>query len=191
MICPRCQSDACRRSHRSGAADLFCSLFVLRPWRCRACELRFFAWKVPIRYALYVHCPKCGKMDMQRIARERVDEGMFLWLKRIIGFKAYRCDPCRTRFFSTRDVSPHSSRARRSGDEAPVTALRQPIDHPDLAFVDDFLPQGSSLPLPRRPIHSALRRAFNILTAHRVFTSGIQILLDFDPQPRYKPVPTG
>ena len=128
---------------------------------------------------------------MQRIARERVDEGMFLWLKRIIGFKAYRCDPCRTRFFSTRvyrrilpvPADLAMKRSSRHSDE--------PIDHPDLAFVDDFLPQGSSLPLPRRPIHSALRRAFNILTAHRMFTSGIQILLDFDPQPRYKPVPTG
>jgi hypothetical protein len=102
MICPRCQTDACRRSHRSGAIDLFFSLFGLRPWRCRGCELRFFAWKVPIPYAFYVHCPKCGNMDVQRIARERVDEGLFLWIQRILGIKAYRCDPCRTRFFSVR-----------------------------------------------------------------------------------------
>jgi hypothetical protein len=41
-------------------------------------------------------------MDVQRIARERVDEGLFLWIQRILGIKAYRCDPCRTRFFSVR-----------------------------------------------------------------------------------------
>jgi len=102
MICPRCQTDACRRSHRSGAIDLMGSLFGLRPWRCRACELRFYAWKVPIPYAFYVHCPKCGRLDLQRIARERVDEGMFRWFQRVLGVSAYRCDPCRTRFFSSR-----------------------------------------------------------------------------------------
>lgn len=102
MLCPRCQSDACRRSHRGGVFDLFCSIFGLRPWRCRACEARFYAWKVPIFYEQYVHCPKCGNFDLQRISRERVDEGSFLGTRRVLGFNAYRCDPCRTRFFSVR-----------------------------------------------------------------------------------------
>jgi hypothetical protein len=100
MICPRCQSEACRRSRRRGVGDLFFTLFGLRPWRCRTCEARFYAWKVPVSYVRYAHCPKCGNFDLQRISRERVDEGSFLALQRILGFSAYRCDPCRTRFFS-------------------------------------------------------------------------------------------
>ena len=104
MICPRCQGESCRRSRRRGFSDIIFTIFGLRPWRCRGCEERFYAWSVPVSYALYAHCPKCGNFNLQRISRERVDEGSFIWLKRILGFRAYRCDPCRKRFFSLRKL---------------------------------------------------------------------------------------
>jgi hypothetical protein len=49
-----------------------------------------------------VHCPRCGNLDLQRVSRERVVEDLFAPLKRAVHLPAYRCDPCRLRFFSLR-----------------------------------------------------------------------------------------
>jgi hypothetical protein len=104
MICPQCRSAECFRSHRGGAGDFFATLLRLRPWRCRACDKRFYAWTVAIPFARYAHCPRCGNFDLQHIARERVDAGTLIFLKRFLGFCPYRCDPCRQKFFS---ILPH------------------------------------------------------------------------------------
>jgi hypothetical protein len=88
------------RSHRRGVADFFATLAGLRPWRCEACELRFYAWTVAIRFVSFVHCPRCGNFDLQHVARERVEQGTLTAVKRLLGFPAYRCDPCRQKFFS-------------------------------------------------------------------------------------------
>jgi len=102
MICPQCRSARCSRSHRSGVIDFFGTLMGMRPWRCRICDYRFFAWQVPVSFARYAHCPKCGNFDLQRIAHDRVDRGTLLFVKRFLGFPAYRCEPCRERFYSVR-----------------------------------------------------------------------------------------
>lgn len=102
MICPQCRSDRCRRSKRHGLRDYFVGLSGLRPWRCPKCQARFYAWAVPISYARYAHCTRCGNLDLQRIDRRHVTEGLFVWLRRALRFPAYRCDPCRFRFFSLR-----------------------------------------------------------------------------------------
>jgi hypothetical protein len=84
-----------------GAAAM-ASLFTgLRPWRCRACDSRFYAWAAPIGYIWYVHCGLCGNMDLQRISSEH-GMGLFSWVYRLFRLPAYRCAPCRNRFFSFR-----------------------------------------------------------------------------------------
>ena len=88
------------RSHRGGLADFFGTLMQLRPWRCQACNKRFYGWTVPLPFARYVHCPRCGNFDLQKIDRNRVDQGTLPSVKRFLGFPAYRCDPCRQKFFS-------------------------------------------------------------------------------------------
>lgn len=102
MICPQCRSTDCFRSRREGVVDFLWSFWGLRPWRCHTCDMRFRAWRVAVAFERYVHCPRCGNFDLEHISRERVDEGTFLWLKRMLGFPAYRCSPCRERFFSVR-----------------------------------------------------------------------------------------
>ena len=104
MICPRCRSAECYRSHRGGVADFFATLVGLRPWRCQACDWRFYAWTVAVSFARFAHCPRCGNFDLQQIARDRVDQGTLPSVKRFLGFPAYRCDPCRQKFFS---LLPH------------------------------------------------------------------------------------
>jgi hypothetical protein len=71
----------------------------VRPWRCRSCALRFFAWSVASPFLRYAHCRRCGNLDLQRVSREHVD-GWFAWLGRLLRVPAYRCGPCRTKFFS-------------------------------------------------------------------------------------------
>ena len=102
MICPQCRSGACYRSRRGGVFDLVGTLGGFRPWRCRTCDNRFYARRVAIPFSGYAHCPRCGNFDLERISRERVEEGTLLFLKRLLGLAAYRCDPCRLRFFSVR-----------------------------------------------------------------------------------------
>jgi hypothetical protein len=100
MICPRCRSGDCYRSRREGPADFFATLTQLRPWRCQACEQRFYAWTVAIPFVRYAHCPRCGNFDLEHIARERVEKGALITVQRFLGFPAFRCDPCRQKFFS-------------------------------------------------------------------------------------------
>jgi len=102
MICPQCRSADCFRSHRDGVSDFLATLFGLRPWRCHTCDERFYAWRVATVFAGYAHCPRCGNFDIDHIARERVGTGIWIFVQRVIGLPAYRCDPCRQKFFSIR-----------------------------------------------------------------------------------------
>jgi hypothetical protein len=63
--------------------------------------LRFYAWSAAVKYVGYVHCGMCGNMDLQRISSEH-GSGALAWLYRFLRFPAYRCAPCRNRFFSSR-----------------------------------------------------------------------------------------
>ncbi len=100
MICPGCRSGNCFRSHRDGILDFVFSGAGLRPWRCHSCDRRFHAWRVAAILERYAHCPRCGNFDLEHISRERVEDGTLIFLKRWLRFPAYRCDPCRHRFFS-------------------------------------------------------------------------------------------
>ena len=101
LLCPACHSDTPRRSRRKSVKDYLNGVTLLRPWRCRGCDQRFYAWAVPIAYVRYAHCHMCGNMDLQRISREH-GAGAFNWLFRLLRFPTYRCAPCRNRFFSIR-----------------------------------------------------------------------------------------
>jgi hypothetical protein len=105
MICPQCRSVDCARARRGGISDLLASCFRLRPWVCDTCDYRFYARRVAFAFARYAHCPRCGNFDLERIPRERVQNGNLLYPKRL-GFRGYRCDPCRFRFFSRRPFRP-------------------------------------------------------------------------------------
>lgn len=114
MICPQCRSSDCFRSHRDGVLDLLSTLLGLRPWRCHACDRRFYAGRVACKFCYYTHCWKCGNFDLEHISRERVEQGTLLALKRWLAIPAYRCVPCRERFFSVlpfRRIVPSTGRA--------------------------------------------------------------------------------
>jgi hypothetical protein len=102
MICPQCRSANCFQSHRDGVLDYSLSAVGLRPWRCHTCDHRYYAWRVAATFERFAHCSKCGNFDLERISRERVESGTLFNLKRWLHFPAYRCDPCRERFFSVR-----------------------------------------------------------------------------------------
>jgi hypothetical protein len=44
MTCPKCGQNRAHRSHRA-AWDWFLSLFSYKPYRCRECQHRFYAWR--------------------------------------------------------------------------------------------------------------------------------------------------
>ena len=55
--------------------------------------------KVAVRFSLLAHCHRCGSFDLKRISRDVV-QGWSSWLFRLVRIPAYRCPPCRNRFFS-------------------------------------------------------------------------------------------
>jgi hypothetical protein len=122
MLCPQCHSGRCRRSKRHGIKDYTLGAIRLRPWRCRSCNIRFFASKVPMPFLFNVHCRKCGNLDIQRISREHVTT-WYAWLFRLLRVPAYRCAPCRERFFSFltfRRIRPYESKPAESEPDSPV-----------------------------------------------------------------------
>jgi hypothetical protein len=113
MVCPTCYSEECRRSHREGTRDFLLGVIALRPWRCPGCETRFYAWSVPVEFVIYAHCRRCGNLGVKRISSEHVS-GPFAELFRTLRLPAYRCAPCRHKFFSIRrrlrvDAAPRGS----------------------------------------------------------------------------------
>jgi len=103
-------------------------MFKLRPWRCHACNTRFYAWLVPASLIWYAHCPRCGLYHLERISARHVAHGPLRRIKRMLGFSAYRCDPCRERFFSIRpyrEILPLGSadrKKRKAENLAPAQA---------------------------------------------------------------------
>jgi hypothetical protein len=45
MICPKCRQDRAHRSHRAGFKDRFFLLLDQIPYRCHACNTRFYAYR--------------------------------------------------------------------------------------------------------------------------------------------------
>lgn len=48
MICPKCQENRAHRSHRT-LRDWMVSWLALKPYRCRNCRHRFYAYKSGIK----------------------------------------------------------------------------------------------------------------------------------------------
>ena len=46
-VCPKCSSDAIKRSHRQGLKERLASLVFLYPYRCRKCDTRFLRFRAP------------------------------------------------------------------------------------------------------------------------------------------------
>jgi hypothetical protein len=55
-------------------------------------------------FLLKAHCPKCGNLEIERVARKRVEGGILVQLQRALHLPAYRCDPCRHKFFTVRPL---------------------------------------------------------------------------------------
>lgn len=111
MTCPICNTQDARRSRRQFAADYLLSIFALYPWRCRKCETRFHARLMPLGDSLHAHCPICGNHELKRISPEHVSSAFSL-LWRILRVPAYRCEPCRHKYFS---ILPYRTRPDELG----------------------------------------------------------------------------
>ena len=126
MICPQCRSADCYRSHRDGVRDFLNTFTGLRPWRCHTCDHRFYSWRVAFTFSWYAHCAKCGNFDLEYISRERVEQGTLMTVKRWLGVPAYRCDPCRMRFFSVLPFRRIRPSANPSFARSPRGRAKQP-----------------------------------------------------------------
>jgi hypothetical protein len=83
--------------------DYLFSAVGIVPWRCGACETRFYARTIPVQHLFYAHCGICGNLELKRIAPEYVP-GVVSLVGRILHLPALRCEPCRHKFFSLRPV---------------------------------------------------------------------------------------
>jgi transposase-like protein len=107
MNCPICKQDDVRRSRRQNAADYILSALGVYPWRCQGCKARFHARLMTLSNSLHAHCPICGNPALKRIAPENVDSVLgFVW--RNLRVPAFRCEPCRYKYFSVLPLSQES-----------------------------------------------------------------------------------
>ena len=114
MTCPVCKSKDARRSRRQNIPDYLFSAFGVYPWRCRNCETRFYARLMTLSDSLHAHCPICGNHELKRISPEHVNTPLaFLW--RMTSIPAYRCEPCRYKYFSIRPQRQNESELARMG----------------------------------------------------------------------------
>jgi hypothetical protein len=99
MICPICKKIGARRSHRQTIADHMISIFGVYPWRCQNCQSRFHSRLFPLSILFRAHCPFCGNLELRRISPDFVDTPLaVVW--RTLNIPAFRCDPCRHKYFS-------------------------------------------------------------------------------------------
>lgn len=126
ITCPLCKSVECRRSRRRGPVDYLLATMGNYPWRCRKCETRFRVWKIQPTHQFVAHCPRCGNVDLERVARKRVEGGFIIAMERRLNFPAYRCDPCRHKFFSLRPYRPSSPRAEDKAEAASSASAALP-----------------------------------------------------------------
>jgi C4-type Zn-finger protein len=99
MNCPICKHEGARRSRRQTTADYILSVIGVYPWRCQGCKARFHARLMSLSNSLHAHCPICGNLALKRISPEHVTSLFgFLWRK--LRIPAFRCEPCRHKYFS-------------------------------------------------------------------------------------------
>jgi hypothetical protein len=104
MICPICNSAECRRSRRRTLLDYLASVVGNIPWRCARCSTRFRSRATPLAHTLSAHCSICGNIELKRISSE-LPEGFAAPFWRFLGVPAFRCIPCRHKFFTLLPVS--------------------------------------------------------------------------------------
>jgi hypothetical protein len=84
--------------------DYFASIVGCIPWRCSHCTKRFRSRATPLAHLLSAHCAICGNIEVKRISGDLADSfGAILW--RSLGVPAFRCIPCRHKFFSLLPLS--------------------------------------------------------------------------------------
>jgi len=104
MVCPACNSAECRRSRRRSWFDYLASVVGSIPWRCSRCGKRFRSRTTPLVKLLSAHCSICGNIEVKRISADLV-EGLGARLWRSLGVPAFRCIPCRHKFFTLLPIS--------------------------------------------------------------------------------------
>ncbi len=113
MNCPNCHSEKIRRSRRKSALDHFVGMGGAVPWRCSECSTRFYARSLPLRHSWYAHCSICGNLDLQVISAEYVSSPLS-FVGRLLHFPAWRCEPCRHKFFTIRPRMKEEERLART-----------------------------------------------------------------------------
>jgi|SRR5450432_70353 hypothetical protein len=99
MICPICKKTEVRRSHRQTVADHLLAFLGVYPWRCQSCQSRFHSRLMPLGHFFRAHCPYCGNLELRRISPDFVG-APFAVVWRALNIPAFRCDPCRHKYFS-------------------------------------------------------------------------------------------
>jgi hypothetical protein len=122
LTCPACASTAIRRSRRQSVSELKNMAFGTYPFRCIACNHRFWAniwmwsvWK-------YAKCPKCLSLDLATWSRKSQHLNYWKKLLLTLGARRHRCPRCRCNFVSFRPRWPFST----------ATPAADPLPAPDL-----------------------------------------------------------
>jgi hypothetical protein len=106
MTCPACGSCTIRLSRRQNFGELSRMAVGSYPFRCMACNQRFWAniwfWSV----LKYSKCPRCLSLDLITWSHKVQHLSYWKKLQLTLGAKRHRCARCRCNFVSFRPRSP-------------------------------------------------------------------------------------
>jgi hypothetical protein len=64
----------------------------------------------------FAHCPRCGNVRLSRVSRDRAGYGLGQVVAKLLRIPAYRCEPCRLKFFTVRPTLKILSTQTREGE---------------------------------------------------------------------------
>jgi hypothetical protein len=103
---------------------------------------------VAAKFMLLAHCPRCGNLDLQRVSASIVQRWN-RWIFRLAHVPAYRCAPCRKKFFSLlprrrlRAIEPYLTAAEPDVPTQPVF----PAEEISPAGAEDVFPTEGDSPV--------------------------------------------
>ena len=124
QVCPVCRQRNASRTRRRNLWEYLISMAGVRPYHCERCDYRFhryrgFRFRIPIHLSTYASCPRCQSTALQRVSKNRVPRTTMSYLPRLLSVPAYRCSPCRVKFFSARRLKRppgHKGSGKRTPD---------------------------------------------------------------------------
>jgi hypothetical protein len=106
LICPKCGSSSLRRSRRVDVREMTRMMMGIYPFRCNACNDRFWVSVWLFSVWKWAKCPLCLSLNLTNWPKRHYHSSLWTQLLTALGAQKQRCSRCRHNFLSFRPRSP-------------------------------------------------------------------------------------